>query len=445
MSDILTSYLDKLVDDGKLPGVAIQISHNQNIVYSHCYGVSDDKQTPFGFDTLCRIFSMTKPILSVGIMVLAERDLIRFDDPISLHLPEWQDNKVRVFVKFDENGGCVTEAARSPITIHHLLTHTSGIDYGFWSSNDSVTSQFYRTKNLEIPVPISTHSETNAPYPSNLTEFCSRLLEVPLAFHPGTRFQYSCGTDVLGRIIESVTKQNLATFISETITRPLGMFDTFFSIPESRLNQLATCYRAIAPPNQTSSPLITLPDTSALQSPPFYRFASEFNIGSTDASTCPWIEGGALERCPSGGGGLISCVNDYIKFSEMLTNNGTLGDVTILSPQSVAHMRKNFLEPTQMTNLAAQYLGFGYGLSVGVRGVARACAGGWGGVAGTYFLSDAENGISLAFTTQVMDFMLVVPNLRPDVCVMTYELCGVPTSESQPQITAQHQLQTKID
>jgi CubicO group peptidase (beta-lactamase class C family) len=411
-ADTIRAYLDNLVSDGKLPGALLMVHKNGELVFSHSHGFADvENCVALTEDTIARIFSMTKPICSVGIMMLMEKGLLDVSDRLSKHVPEWKDEEVRVFVQRDQQTGeVITVPANSPITIHHLLTHTSGIDYGLWPDTESQVSRYYREQGVELPFPLTAHNDAKCPAPLTLTEFCSRLLRIPLAFQPGTKFRYGSNTDVLGRVIEAVSKQSLPNFLQDNILGPLGMTSTAFTISRSQLHRFAKNYRVLH---------------TAKSAPYFSLSISPPNTGCNDENSV-FLDEASPRLCSSGGGGLLSTASDYMRFVEMLTFDGEFNGVRIVSPESLARMRQNQITPEQMEGCAMLLpcLGFGYGLSCGIHALKAEHTGGWGGAAATNSFSDRKNKISVVFITQLLEGIFSLPTLRFDISKMVYEAFG---------------------
>jgi CubicO group peptidase (beta-lactamase class C family) len=336
-------------------------------------------------------------------MILAERGLLDLDDAVSRHVPEWDDAKVTV----DTHDGQFVACSR-PITLRDLLTHSAGLTYGF---QDDASALKMRQDGLELPCPITVHGDKQMETPRSLEEFCSRLLTIPLLFQPGERFQYACGLDVLGRVIECVAKMPLDQFLYDEIITPLGMRDTKFSLEPPDFPRFARGYR-FAPPDSF------VPD-------PF---------GSNDESS-PWAA--PIRVALSGGGGLVGSSEDYVRFAEMLALDGANPDPggrRILTADSVVQMRTDQLAPRHIkkTSMAALYQGFGLGLSTIVRegdpdalpgGLAAGLGtGGWGGAAATFFFVDPVHHLTCVIGTQYLDFADGAPTYRQDIAKLVYQL-----------------------
>ena len=210
-------WMQGYVDAGKFPGALTLIARRGTVVYCDCVGLRDvERRVPWTRDTLARFYSMTKPITSTGLMMLYEQGLCHLDDPVELFLPELAN---RMVLRPGAQSIDQVDPATTRMTLHHLLTHTSGLTYGF---NKGLLSEAYVKAGLNF-------SERQG----NLADSVTRLGAMPLAFDPGSRWNYSISTDVLGRVIEVISGQPLDVFFRDHILGPLGMDDTFFKVPDS--------------------------------------------------------------------------------------------------------------------------------------------------------------------------------------------------------------------
>jgi len=286
------------VDKGLIPGAVVLIARNGKIAYLEAVGFRDrDKKIPMTTDAIFQIASMTKPFTSVGVMMLVEEGKIQLNEPISLYLPEFKGVQVGV-EKVNAGTGSpelILEPAQREMTIQDLLRHTSGLTYGFFGK--SLVKQKYNEANLFDP------NQT-------LTEFVSKLSKLPLAFQPGTTWDYSMSTDVLGRVIEVVSGVTLDQFIGDRIVKPLSLSDTDFYVKSDKVDRIA-------------EPQI---DPATGKRPPIADVRNRPN----------WL---------SGGGGMVSTASDYARFSQMLLNDGELDGARLLSPDVVAFMTSNHLPP----------------------------------------------------------------------------------------------------
>ena len=362
------THFQRYVDDGRLAGWSVAITRRGRVVhYSHA-GVTDlDTKAPVTDDNAWRIYSMSKPITSVAAMMLVERGLIDLNDPISRWIPAFAQPRVYVAGSAANPG---TAPATEPIRLWHLLTHTAGLTYGFHHAH--AVDEIYRARGFEF----------GAPRGVDLAGACDVWASCPLLFEPGSEWNYSVATDVLGRVVELVSGQSLDQFLAEEITGPLGMDDTGFSLPEDQLHRLPAVY--------TMTP-------------------EGLHANKVFAAT-----GTRTPTMLSGGGGLVSTAGDYHRFTQMLLRGGELDGARLLSPRTVAHMTRNHLPGNadletygrklfaESTNVG---VGFGLGFSVvldPVAGKALTSAGeyAWGGMASTAFYVDPVEEITAMFFTQ---------------------------------------------
>jgi CubicO group peptidase (beta-lactamase class C family) len=325
-------------------------------------------------DTIFRIYSMTKPVMAVAMMLLHDQGLWSPDDPIAKHLPEFADVR-------GPAGGSPTRAP----TMGELMTHTAGLSYGF-DPNDATDAAYIAAGVWEAP---------------DLGEMMRRIASAPLAYEPGTKWLYSIAMDVQGAIAERLSGQSLPDFMRERIFAPLGMVDTDFFVPAEKLPRLASLYRA------SKSRGLVLMDR------PFG--------GAGDGRRIP--------RLPSGGGGLFSTADDYARLAQMLLNKGELGGVRILSPEAVALMTANHISEAIMAGgfgvgLQTIRPGFGYGFNGAVftdpvRAGSRVGRGTyqWDGAAGTWFWIDPAHDLLFVGLIQ-----LIAPLGGPPVQALTQDL-----------------------
>jgi len=310
---------------------------------------------PMQPDTIFRIHSMTKPITSVAVMMLYEQGDFQLKDPVSRFIPGFKD--VRVFVKATESGLELAEPERE-VTIQDLLTHTSGLVYGDPEGSPVEAAVWQGDREAEKVTPDET-----------LEEWIQRLVRLPLAHQPGSKWQYGLSTDVLGYVVEVISGLAFDAFLEQRIFVPLGMVDTGFSVRQEKIGRLATMY---GPAEGGGLQVIDRAETSKYSEP---------------------------KRFLSGGGGLVSTASDYMRFAQMLLNGGELNGVRLLSRETVELMTMNHLSdeliPIQLDPLT-YYLkghGFGFGFAVitdpaqsGMLGSEGAYW--WGGAANTFFWVD---------------------------------------------------------
>ena len=353
--DRIRSWMQGYVDAGKLPGVLTLIARRGTVVYCDCLGLRDvERGVSWSRDTLVRFYSMTKPITSTALMMLYEQGLCHLDDPVDLFLPELANRKV-----LRPGAKSIDEAnpAETPLTLHHLLTHTSGLTYGF---NEGIQAEAYLANGINFSEKSGTLAET-----------VTRLGAMPLAFEPGSRWNYSVSTDVIGRVIEVISGQPLDVFFRQRILGPLGMNDTCFAVPYSQLGRLASCY--------------TMKAKGGMER-------------VDDAADSAFREGNVRQF--SGGGGLISTVDDYLRFAEMQRRGGALGDVRLLGSRTLRLMATNQL-PGDLASMGravfseVSFKGVGFGLGGWVMldpALATTLGSpgdfGWGGMASTVYWVD---------------------------------------------------------
>jgi CubicO group peptidase (beta-lactamase class C family) len=360
--DHMRDFFRGEVDKSSAAGYVLLVARGGKLVYSAATGMRDRaRQLPMTLDTRFRIASMTKPITSVAVLMLYEEGRFQLDDPIARFLPEFANE--RVFTGVDAGGALVTEPAKEPITIRHLLTHTSGLGYVFDPSTP--LGKAY------MGLPITAHG--------SLADAVHAIAGVPLYFQPGAGWRYSYADDVLGRLVEVVSGMPFERFLKTRLFEPLGMTHTGFYVPESDLPLLATVYR------HGSTGELEPSDASMLGSP------------------------ADPKRWPSGGGGLISTAGDYLRFAQMLENGGSLEGKRVLSPVTVALMVSNHVPDDAMLKYwGAGSRGLGYGLGVGtiIDAVSSPQADftgdyAWGGFLDTHWIASPRTGIVAVLLTQV--------------------------------------------
>lgn len=344
--NVATKRLHKYVDEGKLPGTYVKIIKDGKVVYDDKYGFIDiDKKKPIEENSLYRIFSMTKPITAVAIMSLYDQGKLNLDDKVSKYIPEFLDTQV--YKELD--GKHSFEPQKTPLTIRHLLTHTSGIPYG-WES--SYTDSIYNARQ---------HMRKDW----TLEEMTKDIATIPLKFQPGTKYNYGLGIDIAGYIVEVVSGEKLNNYFKKVIFDPLKMNDTRFYIPEEKREQLSELYTM-----DENGKLIIVSDPNM-----------EKNFGSAKPP-----------KLLLGGAGLISTLNDYETFCRMLLNKGELNGKRILSEKASEMIMTNQYPKEMKTNSQ-----MGHGLS----GMVNLDTGeyNWGGAAATSFwINPTDNLILICYT-----------------------------------------------
>ena len=376
LSERLRAFFERrYLRPGLLPCAATLVARGDKVGLLEVQGMADAaSNTALQEDSIFRIYSMTKPIVSVAAMTLYEKGYFLLEDPIQKYLPEFA--KTRVWA-----GGSwpnyLTRRPDRPITVRDLMTHCSGLTYDFMYRSN--VDYGYRKLGLG-----ALHSGDR-----DLKDTCEELARLPLEFSPGEHWNYSMATDVLGRLIEVISRTPLDTFLEENIFAPLGMVDTGFHVPADKLSRLTACYER--PPG---SEAMSLQD------------------GAGKASN--------FSRKPqflSGGGGLVSTLGDYHRFAAMLANGGTLQNVRILGPRTLELMMANHLPDGQdMTTMGlpstfteTPYRGVGFGLGfysmlnpAQAQMTAPLGEAGWGGLASTSFWVAPRERLSVVFMTQLI-------------------------------------------
>ncbi len=363
--DRITPYMEDLVHDNQLPGVLTLVQRHGKIAHFGKFGsMNIEASKPMQEDALFRIYSMTKPITSIAVMMLLEEGRFNLFDPVSKYIPAFAKTKVCV-----GSGvmGLQLVDQQPPMNIQHLLTHTSGLSYG--SFFDSPVDDLYRCVD-KGPF------DRTAPL-ENLIE---QLAALPLVFQPGTNWRYSMSTDVLGYLVQLIADMPLADFFKERIFKPLGMVDTDFMVPSQKLSRLAQIYYSDA-----------LYDIHPVLS------KSVPGIGDITKPT----------STPLGGAGLVSTLADYLAFCNCMLNKGTYEGGRLLSRKTIEWMTANHIPDSMMPiymGLEQRDHGFGLGFRVTTHlGQARRLSSvgefGWGGLANTYFWVDpVEDFIGLMMT-----------------------------------------------
>ena len=368
--------LDRYVSEGKIPGYNCLISqHNNEVVYFQNGLKNAERSKPIDRSTVFRIYSMTKPLTSVALMQLYEQGLFLLDDPVHRYIPEWKN--LKVFKSGDATNFEVCDPDR-PMTIKDLLLHTSGLTYGFQRSH--AVDEIYRREGISSLIEGAT-----------LKTMADQLVDIPLQFSPGSEWNYSIATDVLGYLIEILSGQSLDAYFQEHILTPLGMTDTGFSVKPDQAARFAACYTYLREANERGT---------------YYDLED-------DPQTSRYLETPTLL---SGGGGLVSSIDDYYIFTKMLLNKGEYKGVRILGSKTVEYMSRNHLpqdkdlsEMGQSRFSETNYGGVGFGLGFSV--VMNAAQSGvmssegeiaWGGMASTCFWVDPEEDIIVIFMTQLI-------------------------------------------
>lgn len=343
------SVAQTMIDKKETAGTLILVARHGKVALVEAQGMMDiEAGKPMQADTIFRIYSMTKPITTVAAMMLVEEGRLQLDDPVSKFLPEFKGLRVH-------DGKGDTVPAQREITIRDLMRHTSGLTYGF----DEKTSvdKLYRENKVMAPG-------------DSLTDLIAKLGKLPLLYQPGTRFNYSVSTDVLGRVVEVVSRQALDEFFQERVFKPLDMKDTGFSVPKDKLARFSACY---GPGDNGALKVSDEPAKSRYLKQPAFL---------------------------SGGGGLVSTGRDYLRFCQMIAGGGELQGTRLLKKETVAQMTSNQLSDEAMKHgVFSTQVGFGFGYSVAANGEY-----GWGGAASTHFWISPKQDVIVIALQQFMPF-----------------------------------------
>jgi CubicO group peptidase (beta-lactamase class C family) len=361
--------MEREVDEKRLPGVVTRLMRHGQLVEERSYGLKDMASgAPMTNDTIFRIYSMTKPVTGVAMMMLYEEGKWWPSDPISKFIPEFAD--LKVFKGVDANGAMVTEALDHQPTMAELMTHTAGFTYGIFGSTP--VDKLYMSKNWIGA--------------TNLHDLVQRLAGIPLLYQPGSKWVYSVSMDIQGYIIEKLSGKSLPEFMEERIFKPLGMTDTGFFVPKEKRSRFATNYAG----------------------------GPDGKLVATGQASGPRADYVAVPGAASGGGGLVSTARDYARFAQMLLNRGELDGVRILSPATVELMTSNHLAPKLMTGefsigRAVMQAGHGWGYDLAVYNdppTADEVVGKgtfyWEGAADTWFWADPTYDLIFVGMTQRM-------------------------------------------
>lgn len=368
--EYLDAHVQRYIDAGKIAGASTLVYRHGQVAHFSPLGLADlERQTPVREDTLFRIYSMSKPITTVAFMQLYERGLVQIDDPVHKYIPEWKE--LRVYSS-GNHPHFITTPCQRPMTIRDLLSHQSGLTYGFMERTN--VDAAYRKLDID-----------GARSGGSLRDMIEKLAQLPLEFSPGTRWNYSVSTDVVGYLVEVISGQRFDTYLRENIFEPLGMTDTAFWVQPEDVGRFAATYGAA----REGLRLLDDPqDSMYLKEPTFF----------------------------SGGGGLVSTAGDYLKFARMLLGNGQSDGVRILGRKTLELMTSNHLpDGKDLTECASggfsetTYAGIGFGLGFSVmldpaEGQVSGTPGefAWGGAASTAFWVDPIEDLAFIFMTQLM-------------------------------------------
>lgn len=372
LETISRHLMDSYISPGKISGCQVMVSRHGVPAYFRSFGQMDmERNKPVQEDTIFRIYSMTKPITSVALMMLFEEGRFQLNDPVSRFIPSWMGQQVWISGDGDD---METREPTSPMTMRHVLSHTSGLTYGtgLFPSEHPV-DKFYDKVGV------------NRDAGETIESFAEKLSTVPLRYDPGTQWCYSLATDVCGCLVEFISGVPFGQFLQERIFDPLGMTDTFFVVPEEKLGRLAANYGRRA---DKTLKLLDDPMNSLYANP---------------------------NRFPSGGGGLASTTANYGRFCEMLRGGGQLEGQRIIGDRTLKLMHRNHLpNGTDLGSIAMgsfsetayDGVGFGLGFASTLDDVAAGTIGAgdyyWGGAASTIFWVDPVEDMFVIFMTQLM-------------------------------------------
>jgi CubicO group peptidase (beta-lactamase class C family) len=362
----LHATMQQEVDQKRLAGIVTILARHGKVVEERTYGKKDIASgAPMAKDTIFRIYSMSKPVTGVAMMILYEEGKWHPSDPISKYIPEFAH--LKVFKGVDQSGNMILEDPVHPPTMHELMTHTAGFTYGFFGN--SLIDKMYKDQQVLQS--------------KSLQEMIEKLAKIPLLYQPGSRWVYSVSMDIQGYIVEKLSGQSLPDFEQQHILGPLGMKDTGFFVPKEKRNRFATLYRGDEKAELTAGP-------------------TDGGV-PTDYATQPTM--------PSGGGGMVSTAEDYLRFAQMLLNGGELDGVRILAPATVQLMTSNHIATSLMTSdeplNPRPGLGWGYDCAVFTEPAEADVVVGkgtfyWLGAADTWFWTDPANDVIFVGMTQRM-------------------------------------------
>jgi CubicO group peptidase (beta-lactamase class C family) len=362
----LHAAMQREVDEKELAGIVTVLARHGKVVEEKTYGKKDIATgAPMTRETIFRIYSMTKPVTGVAMMILYEEGKWHPSDPVSKYIPEFAH--LKVFKGTDQSGAMILEDPVHPPTMSELMTHTAGFTYGFFG-NSMVDKMYNEQKVLQS---------------QSLREMIDKLAKMPLLYQPGTRWVYSVSMDIQGYIVEKLSGQSLPEFMQQHIFGPLGMKDTGFFVPKEKRNRFATLYRE---------------DQNG-------KLAADAAGGGEPSDYA------AQPSMASGGGGMVSTAEDYLRFAQMLLNGGELDGVRILAPATVQLMTSNHLAPVLMNDEnqigPRPGLGWGYDCAVFTDPPRAGTVVGkgtfwWQGAADTWFWVDPTNEVIFVGMTQRM-------------------------------------------
>jgi CubicO group peptidase (beta-lactamase class C family) len=383
--DRVTGWMRRQIDSGRLAGIEVMIARNGKTAFHHCEGMADiERRKPATPETLYRLYSMNKSLASVAAMTLYEEGYFQLDDPISRFIPGFSGQRIWSGGGF---GAVQSEPALRDITFHDLLTHTSGLTYGFMQANP--VDAMYREQNID-----------RLGIDMTLSEFVEKVSNLPLIAQPGTRWNYSVSTDVLCRLVEVISGQSYDTFLTERLLQPLDMKDTTFYVPAGKINRLAACYM---PGPDGGLQLQDDPETSQFAGPLMAPF----------------------------GAALVSTASDYMRFCQFLLAKGSHSGRRLLGRKTIELMMTNLLKgdlaamgQPRFAECTFHGIGFGLGFSVLLDPASAQITGspgecGWGGMASTAYWVDPAEDLVVVMMTQLIPSSRYP--LRRELRVLAYQ------------------------
>mgnify|MGYP001032223245 FL=1 len=390
----ITTHFNAYVDNGSLPNISILIKKDNTEIYRHSHGFADiEQQINVSNKTIYRIYSMTKPVTGVAIMQLVENGQLRLNDKVSKYIPAFKNTQV-INLEFQDY---VVKPKRE-ITIRDLLTHTSGLTYS-WAGEGPV-NQIYRKYNIR-PYYFGALDAALNKFPGDTCQFAAAAATAPLLHNPGEKWSYGINMDILGCVVEVISKMTFAEYLQKNIFDPLNLTSIGFSVKPNEAKHFTTLY--------TSGAFSRDGEVVAASGLNQAELMFSKDLRSIDAyDKSPYLNNSS--KLYDGGSGLVSNIDDYSKFVEMLLNGGVLNGVRILSQASVDLMARNHLSDEILSDGAAFGLeGVGMGLTVGTvmdPGLAGTYSVEgeffWGGAASTIFWVDRTNNITATMMTQYM-------------------------------------------
>jgi CubicO group peptidase (beta-lactamase class C family) len=368
----LSRAMQELVDQGRLPGIVTMLARHGKIAHFETFGYQEiSSSVPMAKDSIFRIYSMSKPITGVAMMMLYEEGEFRLSDPVAKYIPEFKDLKVAAGVG---KNGPIVEDADHLMTIRELMSHTAGLTYGVFSKSQ-VDDMYVKAGVLDPD--------------STLKDMILKLSKIPLRQQPGSLWHYSVAVDVQGYLVEVLSGQRFDVFLKERLFDPLGMVDTGFHVPQDKAGRFAQVY----------------------------NYDKDNNLIAMDGGGNNYLKPPTFF---SGGGGLVSTAMDYMRFCQMLLNGGILDDVRILSPLTVDLMHRNQLPKEVAEIIPGSGVGFGLDFAVVLNPVEAFCISEgeyfWGGLAGTWFWIDPVEDLIFVGMIQQMG------QNRPDVRSLSRQL-----------------------